>query len=130
MGYGVLALQALGEPYLAQAILAGLYSAIVLPMAVLALGSRTATMYAPRSVVALLIGSIVAQTIAASAAARGGALPAETMFALVLFLIVVAGLSPPTRTWSATCCPRTRSTPSPWTTRPSRSTCCRIWAVS
>jgi MFS superfamily sulfate permease-like transporter len=92
MGYGVLALQALGEPHLSQAILAGLYSAIFLPLAVLALGGRTATMYAPRSVVALLVGSIVFQTIASSPAARAGALGAETMFTLVLFLIVAAGL--------------------------------------
>jgi MFS superfamily sulfate permease-like transporter len=92
MGYGVLALQSLGEPYVAQAVLAGLYSAIFIPLAVLAFGGRMATMYAPRSVVALLVGSIVLQTIASSPAARGGALAGDTMFALVLSLIVVAGL--------------------------------------
>ena len=81
MGYGVLALQSLGEQYLSQAVLAGLYSAIVMPLAVLASGGRTATMYAPRSVVALLVGSSVLQTIASSPAARAGALRPDTMLA-------------------------------------------------
>jgi len=92
MGYGVLALQSLGEPYLSHAVLAGLYCAIVMPLAVLALGGRTATMYAPRSVVALLVGSIVLQTLVSSPAAKAGQLTAETMFAIVLLLAVTAGL--------------------------------------
>lgn len=92
MGYGVLALQSLGEQYLSQAVLAGLYCAIFMPLAVLALGGRTATMYAPRSVVALLVGSIVLQTIVSSPVARAGELTADTMFAVVLLLIVTAGL--------------------------------------
>ena len=92
MGYGVLALQSLGDQYLPQAVLAGLYCAIFMPLAVLALGGRTATMYAPRSVVALLVGSIVLQTIVESPVARAGALTADTMFAVVLLLGVTAGL--------------------------------------
>ena len=92
MGYGVLALQSLGDQYLSQAVLAGLYCAIIMPLAVLALGGRTATMYAPRSVVALLVGSIVLQTIVSSPVARAGELTADTMFAVVLLLIVTAGL--------------------------------------
>lgn len=92
MGYGVLALQSLGEQYLSQAVLAGLYCAIVMPLAMLALGGRTATMYAPRSVVALLVGSIVLQTIVSSPVARAGELTVDTMFAVVLLLIVMAGL--------------------------------------
>ena len=92
MGYGVLALQSLGEQYVSQAILAGLYCAIFMPLAVLALGGRTPTMYAPRSVVALLVGSIVLQTIVSSPAARAGELSADTMFVVALFLMVMAGV--------------------------------------
>jgi MFS superfamily sulfate permease-like transporter len=46
MGVQVLALLPLGDQYISVAILAGLYSAIFLPLTVLLLGDRNALMYA------------------------------------------------------------------------------------
>jgi hypothetical protein len=60
MGYGVLALLPLGDQYISVAVLAGLYSAIFLPLTILLLGDRNALMYAPRSVVTFLLASVVA----------------------------------------------------------------------
>jgi MFS superfamily sulfate permease-like transporter len=60
MGYGVLALLPLGDEYIPVAILAGLYSAIFIPLTVLLLGDRHALMYAPRSVVTFLLASVIA----------------------------------------------------------------------
>ena len=59
MGYGVLALHALGDQYVSHAILAGLYAATLVPLAALALGYRGTSIYAPRSMLALLLGSVV-----------------------------------------------------------------------
>ncbi|HKO90663.1 MAG TPA: SulP family inorganic anion transporter, partial [Polyangiaceae bacterium] len=91
IGYGVLALHALGDQYVSHAILAGLYAATLVPLAALALGHRGATIYAPRSLVALLLGSVVLQTIAPAAAAGGGWSVRQTL--TVLFLVILmAGL--------------------------------------
>lgn len=87
MGYGVLALQALGDQYVPHAILAGLYAATLVPLAALALGNRGPTIYAPRSLLALLLGSVVLQTIAPAAAAGGGWSVRQTL--TVLFLVIL-----------------------------------------
>jgi MFS superfamily sulfate permease-like transporter len=60
MGYGVLALLQLGDEYISVGILAGLYSAIFLPLTILLLGDRNPLMYAPRSVVTFLLASVIA----------------------------------------------------------------------
>ena len=60
MGYGVLALLPLGDQYIPFGILAGLYSAIFIPLTILLLGDRHTLMYAPRSVVTFLLASVIA----------------------------------------------------------------------
>ena len=60
MGYGVLALAPLGDQFIPVGILAGLYSAIFIPLTILLLGDRHTLMYAPRSVVTFLLASVIA----------------------------------------------------------------------
>ena len=88
IGYGVLALHALGDQYVSHAILAGLYGASLVPLAALALGYRGATIYAPRSILALLLGSVVLQTIAPAAASGGSAWSVEQTLTM-LFLVIL-----------------------------------------
>jgi anti-anti-sigma factor len=64
MGYGILSLASLGDQYVSYGLLAGLISAIVVPLTAVLLGADSAMMYAPRSIVAFLIGSIVAHSVA------------------------------------------------------------------
>ena len=64
MGYGVLALAPLGDQYITVGILAGLYSAIFIPLTILLLGDRHPLMYAPRSVVTFLLASVIAGNLA------------------------------------------------------------------
>jgi sulfate permease, SulP family len=92
IGYGVLALHALGDQYVSHAILAGLYGATLVPLAALALGYRGATIYAPRSVLALLLGTVVLQTIAPAAASGGSAWSVEQTLTLLFLLILLAGV--------------------------------------
>jgi anti-anti-sigma factor len=87
IGYGVLAFHALGDQYVGHAILAGLFGATLVPLAALLLGSRSATIYAPRSILALLLGSVVLQTIVPAARAGGGWSGAQTL--TVLFLVIL-----------------------------------------
>jgi hypothetical protein len=57
MGYGLLAFAALGEAYIPQAILAGLYAPVWRLHRRLLLGANTTMIYSPRSIVTFLIGS-------------------------------------------------------------------------
>ena len=63
IGYGMLALGALGEAYVAPAVLAGLYSAVAVSVVVLALGQRMPVNFAPRSIITVLFAAMVADTI-------------------------------------------------------------------
>ncbi len=92
IGYGVLALHALGDQYVSHAILAGLYGATLVPLAALALGYRGATIYAPRSILALLLGAVVLQTIAPAAAPGGSAWSVEQTLTLLFLVILLAGV--------------------------------------
>src|SRR5712691_2503589 len=74
MGYGLLALQPLGEGYLSYGIVAGLMSAIVVLLACALLGGSAGLMYTPRSVVTLVMATVVLEGVArgpAAIAARG-----------------------------------------------------------
>ncbi|HYB71370.1 MAG TPA: SulP family inorganic anion transporter, partial [Candidatus Bathyarchaeia archaeon] len=86
MGYGVLALSPLGDQYVSYGILAGLFTAIFVPLTALILGDRTGLMYAPRSVVTFLITSIVAQTLARFAPEHVDAARVLTVAFAVIFL--------------------------------------------
>ena len=91
IGYGVLAFHALGDQYVSHAILAGLLGATLVPLAALALGNRGATIYAPRSMMALLLSSVVLQTIVPASAKGGGWSVSQTLTVLFL-LILLAGV--------------------------------------
>jgi len=53
-----------GERFLSIGILTGLYGAIFLGLVAVLLGARTVTIYAPRSLIAFMIGSIAMQGFA------------------------------------------------------------------
>ena len=84
MGYGVLALAPLGDQYIPVGILAGLYSAIFIPLAVLLLGDRHTLMYAPRSVVTFLLASVITGGLAQVHGPR--------TLVLVFLIIFLAGI--------------------------------------
>ena len=90
IGYGILALGALGDAFIAPAILAGLYSAVVVSLVVMLLGQWTTTAFAPRSIITVLFATIVADTVAPAARQEPGNL--ERTLALVALIVVVAGV--------------------------------------
>jgi MFS superfamily sulfate permease-like transporter len=92
MGYGILALYALGDHYVSYGILAGLYGAIFVPATAVLLGADTAMMYAPRSVVTFLLGSIVAQTLAKGHRPDIDLADVHRVLVLIFFVVFVAGL--------------------------------------
>jgi SulP family sulfate permease len=92
MGYGILALYPLGEHYVSYGLLAGLYSAIVVPIVAVLLGADTPMMYAPRSVVAFLLSSIVLHGLVRSKAGIVDPANVSQTLTLVFFVVLVAGL--------------------------------------
>ncbi|MEO7728304.1 MAG: SulP family inorganic anion transporter [Burkholderiales bacterium] len=91
MGYGLLAFSALGEAYVPQAILAGLYAPVFGCLVAFLLGANTTMIYSPRSIVTFLIGSLVLHSLAASNLPALHAAPAATLFVLSLLLVFIAG---------------------------------------
>ena len=92
MGYGLLALQPLGDGYVSYGIVAGLVSAIVVLLAGALLGGSAGLMYTPRSVVTLVMAAVVLEGVVrgpAGAAAQGDILRTLT---LVFFIVLAAGL--------------------------------------
>ncbi len=69
IGFGLLAFAPFGERFLSIGILTGLYGAIFLGVVALLLGARTVTIYAPRSLIAFMIGSIAMQGLSTRRAA-------------------------------------------------------------
>ncbi|HET8577693.1 MAG TPA: SulP family inorganic anion transporter [Methylomirabilota bacterium] len=92
MGYGLLALHVLGDQYVSYGILAGLLSAIFVPLTCVLLGTRVAMMYAPRSVVTFLIASVVLEEVVRGPAAVAPLGDIRWTLTLVFFVIVAAGL--------------------------------------
>jgi len=92
MGFGALAVHGLGDGYLAYGILASLYSAAVVPIVAVLLGASTTTIYAPRSVVASLIGSIVVQSLVHSDSIRVDLDDVPHTLTLLVFVIFMTGL--------------------------------------
>ena len=90
IGYGILALGSLGDAFIAPAILAGLYSAVVVSLVVILLGQWTTTALAPRSIITVLFASIVVDTVVPAARQDPGNV--ERTLALVALIVVVAGL--------------------------------------
>ena len=92
MGYGLLTMYALGDAYLSHGVLAGLYSAILVPLVALLLGARTAMMYAPRSVVAFLLSAIVLQDVARARPPVADPADVYGTLTVVFFIVLGAGL--------------------------------------
>src|SRR2546426_253132 len=92
MGYGILAMYPLGEQYVAYGLLAGLYSAIVVPIVAVLLVADTPMMYAPRSVVAFLLSSIVLHGLVRSKAGIVDLGNVGQTLTLFFFVVLVAGL--------------------------------------
>lgn len=92
MGYGALAVHGLGEGYLPYGILASLYSAAIVPIVTVLLGASSATIYAPRSVVASLIGSIAVQSLVHSGSIRVDLGNVPHTLSLLMFVIFMTGL--------------------------------------
>jgi MFS superfamily sulfate permease-like transporter len=90
IGYGVLALGALGEAYVAPAVLAGLYSAVTVSVVVLALGQWMPINFAPRSLIAVLFAAMVADTIVP--AVRQDPANVNRTLALVVLIVATGGV--------------------------------------
>jgi MFS superfamily sulfate permease-like transporter len=87
IGYGILALGSLGDAFIAPAILAGLYGAVVVSLVVILLGQWTTTAFAPRSIITVLFATIVIDTVLP--AARQDSENVERTLALVALIVYV-----------------------------------------
>ena len=92
MGLGALAVHGLGERYVAYGMLGALYSALIVPVVAVLLGARTITAYAPRSVVASLIGSLVVQRLVQADPALVDLDDTRGTLTLLLFVLLLAGV--------------------------------------
>lgn len=92
MGYGLLALQPLGEGYLSYGIVAGLMSAIVVLLACALLGGSAGLMYTPRSVVTLVMAAVVLEGVARGPAVVAAHGDVGRTLTLVFFVVFMAGL--------------------------------------
>ncbi|HEY4911126.1 MAG TPA: SulP family inorganic anion transporter, partial [Methylomirabilota bacterium] len=92
MGYGLLALQPLGEGYLSYGIVAGLMSAIVVLLVCALLGGSAGLMYTPRSVVTLVMAAVVLEGVARGPAAIAARGDVGRTLTLVFFVVFTAGL--------------------------------------
>jgi MFS superfamily sulfate permease-like transporter len=90
IGYGMLAFGALGEPFIPAAILAGLYSAVIVSLVVLLLGHSAPTAFAPRSIIAVLFAAAIADTVVP--AARRDPANVDRTLAVVVVIVLTAGL--------------------------------------
>ena len=91
MGYGLLALSALGENYVATAILAGLYAPVIGCVVAVLLGANTTMIYSPRSIVTFLISSIVLHSLTLSSVPALQTAGPGTLLALTFLLVFIAG---------------------------------------
>lgn len=91
MGYGMLALAPLGPEYIPYGVLAGLYAVVCGGFTSLVLGANTTMIYAPRSIVTFLIGSLVLQSVVLSSRVALGGPDPLSLLAAVFLLIFLAG---------------------------------------
>ena len=91
MGYGMLALSGLGDAYIPQAILAGLWAPVFGCFVALLLGANTAMIYSPRSIVTFLIGSIVLQNFTHTHVPYLANAPGVSLLVLPMLLVFLAG---------------------------------------
>ena len=87
VGFGILAFAPLGEAHATTGILAGLYGAIFTGLVTIACGANTVAIYAPRSLVAFMVGSVALHSIAESNVAL---LHADPWFAVCALLLTMS----------------------------------------
>src|SRR5437016_1397513 len=92
MGYGILALQPLGDGYVSHGVVAGLVSAIIVLFAGALLGGSAGLMYTPRSVVTLIMAAVVFEGVVRGPAAVAAHGDVQRTLTLVFFVVVAAGL--------------------------------------
>lgn len=91
IGYGLLALQPLGDGYIPYGILAGLLSAIVVLFAGVLLRGSPGLMYTPRSVVTLVMAAVVLEGVARGPAVVTARGDVQRTLALVFFIVLATG---------------------------------------
>jgi sulfate permease, SulP family len=91
MGYGLLALSALGESHVPTAILAGLWAPVFGCIVAALLGANTTMIYSPRSIVTFLIGSIVLHSLVDSSIPALRSAGPDTLLTLTLLFVFMAG---------------------------------------
>src|SRR5437762_13455070 len=92
MGYGILALQPLGDGYVSHGVVAGLVSAIIVLFAGALLGGSAGLMYTPRSVVTLIMAAVVFEGVVRGPAAVAAHGDVQRTLTLGCFVVVAAGL--------------------------------------
>lgn len=92
MGYGLLALQPLGEQYVSYGIAAGLFSAIVVLFTAALLRGSPGLIYTPRSVVTLVMAAVVLEGVVRGPAARAAEGDIPRTLTLVFFVVLLSGL--------------------------------------
>jgi len=92
MGYGLLALQPLGEQYVSYGIAAGLFSAIVVLFATALLRGAPALIHTPRSVVTLLMAAVVLEGVVRGPVSRAAAGDVPRTLTLVFFVVLLSGV--------------------------------------
>jgi len=91
MGYGILALQPLGDGYVSYGVVAGLVSAIVVLLAAALLGGSAGLMYTPRSVVTLIMAAVVLEGVVRGPVAVVAHGDIRRTLTLVFFIVMAAG---------------------------------------
>jgi SulP family sulfate permease len=91
MGYGLLAFSALGDTFVPQAILAGLYAPVVGCIVAVLLGANTPMVYSPRSIVTFLIGALVLHNLVESDLPFLQSASGTVLLALAFLVIFLAG---------------------------------------
>ena len=92
MGYGILALQPLGDRYVSYGVVAGLASAIFVLLTAALLRGSPGLLYTPRSVVTLIMAAVVFQGVARGPGAVAAHGDVQRTLTLVFFVVVAAGL--------------------------------------
>lgn len=92
MGYGILALQPLGDRYVSYGVVAGLLSAMIALLAGALLRGAAGLLYTPRSVVTLIMAAVVFEGVARGPGAAAAQGDVERTLTLVFFVVVAAGL--------------------------------------
>lgn len=90
IGFGLFAFAPLGDRFSQTAILAGLYSAIIVPIVALTLRANSSVVFAPRSMASFLVSGVIFHLLALKTVDRFTE-PAQ-LLAVILLIMLVAGV--------------------------------------